>query len=182
MFRICFECGKAKVQAKKTQVKGEVRGEALAVDCEAMVCLNCGAIDLTEKQSDAYNVAVTDAYKSKHGLLTSVELKASRKRVGMSQSEFAKYLRVGPASVKRWELGLIQDEAMDELIRLKTDPEAARKNHLAVVMHDDSIRETVVLRLAGAPATRETRSQYTVHLDTPPLFACVGDIGCEYGA
>ena len=46
----------------------------------------------------------------------------------MSQRAFAKFLRVGEASVKRWEAGLIQDEANDQLIRLRTNLEAARRN------------------------------------------------------
>jgi hypothetical protein len=46
----------------------------------------------------------------------------------MSQQRFSEYLGAGVASVKRWELGQIQDRAMDELIRLKTDVEAAREN------------------------------------------------------
>ena len=37
-------------------------------------------------------------------------------------------LRVSEASPKRWEAGLVQDDAMDELIRIKADLAAARKN------------------------------------------------------
>ena len=36
--------------------------------------------------------------------------------------------KVGEASPKRWEAGLVQDEAMDELIRLKADLPSARNN------------------------------------------------------
>jgi hypothetical protein len=46
----------------------------------------------------------------------------------MTQQQFSDYLGTGVASVKRWEAGQIQDKAMDELIRLKTDPGAARRN------------------------------------------------------
>jgi hypothetical protein len=52
----------------------------------------------------------------------------------MSQDEFARYLKVGPASVHRWENGQIQDEALNELLLLKTDPEAARHNYQTVAM------------------------------------------------
>jgi hypothetical protein len=40
----------------------------------------------------------------------------------MSQQEFANFLGVGVASVKRWELGKIQDKLHDDLIRQKTAP------------------------------------------------------------
>jgi len=112
----------------KTQVSGEVRGEPFTVETEAMVCDRCGFQVLTEEQSAAYTAAISDAYRRKHGLLTSEELREARKRLGLSQVQFAKYLKVGVASVKRWEAGLIQDEALDELIRLKTDLESARQN------------------------------------------------------
>ena len=46
----------------------------------------------------------------------------------MSRRAFAKFLRVGEASVKRSEAGMIQDEANDQLIRLRTDLEAAHRS------------------------------------------------------
>jgi hypothetical protein len=46
----------------------------------------------------------------------------------MSQQEYSNYLGVGVASVKRWEAGQVQDRAMDNLIRLKTDRNSAREN------------------------------------------------------
>lgn len=37
----------------------------------------------------------------------------------MNQVQFAKFLSVGEASVKRWETWLVQDRSSDHLIRLK---------------------------------------------------------------
>lgn len=116
------------MMARTAEVTGEVRGEKLTVEVEATVCDRCGFQVLTEEQSAAYTVKISDAYREQHGLLTSLQLKRIRERLGMTQKEFAKYLKVGIASVKRWEAGLIQDEAMDELIRLKTDLVHARRN------------------------------------------------------
>jgi len=48
---------------------------------------------------------------------------------------------VGVASVKRWELGQIQDEAMNNLMVLKTDLAAAKRN----------LAEIAALRVAGNP-------------------------------
>jgi transcriptional regulator with XRE-family HTH domain len=63
-----------------------------------------------------------------HGLLTTSEIKAARKRLRLTQQQFADRLKAGIASVKRWELGAIQDESSDLLIRLSTDLGAARRN------------------------------------------------------
>lgn len=124
----CFECNKGRYSTRVTEVTGEVRGEKLTVSVEAQVCGRCGSQVMTEDQSSAYTTAIADAYRDQHGLLTSTDLKAIRARLGMSQRTFARFLRVGEASVKRWESGLIQDESHDELIRLKTDIETARSN------------------------------------------------------
>jgi len=116
---MCFCCANGHLHKNRTQVSGEVRGEPFTVETEAMVCDRCGFQVLTEEQSAAYTAAISDAYRRKHGLLTSEDLREARKQLGLSQVQFAKYLKVGVASVKRWEAGLIQDQALDELIRLK---------------------------------------------------------------
>jgi len=64
---------------------------------------------------------LSDKYRAAHGLLTSVDIRDRRNRLGMTQLEFAKYLGVGIASVKRWEMGKIQDARSNALIIEKTD-------------------------------------------------------------
>jgi putative zinc finger/helix-turn-helix YgiT family protein len=105
-----------------------VRGEEVPVRTEATVCDRCGFQILSDEQSAAYTIASADAYRERHRLLTTKELKEIRQRLGVSFRAFAKYLRVSEASPKRWEAGLVQDEAMDELIRVKADLPAAREN------------------------------------------------------
>lgn len=125
----CYSCDKGRLVPQVARISGEVRGEKHDVEAEALVCSRCGFLVLTEEQSGAYAKAIADAYRRKHGLLTSGELKAARRKLRMSQAEFAKFVGVGEASIKRWESGLIQEEAHDRLIRLRTDVEAARRNY-----------------------------------------------------
>lgn len=124
----CFQCGKGKMTSQLTEMNARVRGKEIPVRTEAMVCNRCGFQVLTDEQSDAYTIASADAYREKHNLLTTRELKQIRERLGMSFRAFAAHLKVSEASPKRWEAGLVQDEAMDELIRLKADLDAAREN------------------------------------------------------
>jgi putative zinc finger/helix-turn-helix YgiT family protein len=124
----CFECGKGNLVSKPADVSGEVRGEKYTVRIDATVCDRCASQILSQAQSAAYGIAIADADRQKHGLLTSKELKDIRKKLSMNQQEFAAYVGVSAPSVKRWETGLIQDEANDRLIRLKTNLEAARRN------------------------------------------------------
>jgi putative zinc finger/helix-turn-helix YgiT family protein len=110
------------------ELSGERNGESFTVSVPGLVCSQCGFSTISNKQSGKFTQAISDAYRTAHGLLTSTDLRRLRTELGMSQLEFAEYLGVGAASVKRWECGQIQDKAMDELIRLKTDLKAALRN------------------------------------------------------
>jgi len=121
------------MHGKQAKVPGEYAGEKLIVDTEAMVCSQCGYTTLHASQIDAYTTKLADAHRAKQGLLTSEQIRAIRNRLGVSQEEFAKYLNVGVASVKRWELGKAQDKSSDELIRLKSNLARAEQN-VAVIL------------------------------------------------
>jgi putative zinc finger/helix-turn-helix YgiT family protein len=97
------------------------RGETFHVVAETTKCVHCGFPIVGDADADRLVVATWNAYRSKHNLLFPDEIKERRKRVKMSQEEFAKFLGVGVASVKRWEGGLVQDKSSDNLIRAKTD-------------------------------------------------------------
>src|ERR1035438_2646776 len=128
MFVKCPECGEGTLKEGILNIQAQVRGEPVPIQFPGTECPICGFQEIDSAQMAAYGLATTDAYRAKHGLLTSDELRSRRRRLGMSQVEFANHTKRSLPSIKRWELGAIQDEAMDELIRLKTDAEAARKN------------------------------------------------------
>ena len=52
--------------------------------------------------------------------------------LGMSQAAFANYLKVGEASIKRWETYFVQDAVQDDHIRLRCDEAYAELNALEV--------------------------------------------------
>jgi putative zinc finger/helix-turn-helix YgiT family protein len=118
-----------------TDMTATVRREQIPVRTEAMLCNRCGFHVMTDAQSDAYTIASADAYRTRHGLLTTKELKQIRRRLGMSFRTFARHLKVSEASPKRWEAGLVQDQAMGQLIRLKSDLVTARENVTQLEAH-----------------------------------------------
>ncbi|MBA3976545.1 MAG: hypothetical protein C0504_20250 [Candidatus Solibacter sp.] len=124
----CFRCEKGRLKSRHTTVVATVRGETFPVDVDALVCDRCGEIAFNESQGGAYTTAGSDAYRRAHGLLTTAEIKAARNRLGLTQQQLAERLKVGIASVKRWELGAIQDESSDRLMRLCTDVDVARQH------------------------------------------------------
>jgi putative zinc finger/helix-turn-helix YgiT family protein len=129
----CVKCGTADLAEDRTiELTGSVRDEEYTISMRGMVCPNCHFQTIDGRQMPEYSRLLADKYRAAHGLLSSDEIRTRRERLQMSQAKFAEYLDVGIASVKRWEMGKIQESAMDQLIRLKTEPETARQNLRAV--------------------------------------------------
>jgi len=125
----CFACGKGKLERQTVDLSGTRNGEEFTVRTDGLLCTRCGFKTLSNEQSGVFTRLISDAYRRKYGLLTSNQIRDARKRLRMTQKEFADYLGVGVASVKRWEIGKIQDQAMNRLILLMTDPVEARRNY-----------------------------------------------------
>lgn len=138
----CLKCAR-QMRRKVMPMKGFYEGETFTVRTAAMACPHCGFSTVAAPDLDEYLTAVADAFRVAHGLLTSPEIRAARKRLDLSQRAFARYLGVGEASVKRWELGKVQDRGMDELMRLKTSASyaASSQKGLASMVADASSGE-----------------------------------------
>lgn len=64
-----------------------------------------------------------NAYRRNHNLLTSQEIVEIRERYGLSQTDLAKLLDWGEATISRYESKAIQDAAYDNMLRIvKSDP------------------------------------------------------------
>ena len=124
----CFNCGKGALRRRDAIVPGAIKGEEFSVVTPALVCPNCGHIAMEGEDVPEHLRRLADEYRRAHNLLTSDQIRAHRKTLKMSQKAFAVYLGVGEASIKRWELGAIQDEVFDHYLRLKTDPQEASRN------------------------------------------------------
>ncbi|HEV2485106.1 MAG TPA: type II TA system antitoxin MqsA family protein [Terracidiphilus sp.] len=125
----CPECCKGDLIVRPVKQTGTRNGEDFQVIVTGVECDYCGYQTILNSQSGEFTRAVSDAYRREHGLLVGDEIRDLRIRLDMNQVEFAEYLGVGSASVKRWESGQIQDRAMDNLIRLKAQPDEARHNY-----------------------------------------------------
>jgi len=120
----CIECGSVELRPAVVSLEGTVRGEIYIVEMKGLVCLNDGYKTIEGSDMPEFARLLADKYRSAQRLLTSEEIRSRRKRLNMSQQQFAHYLGVGVASVKRWEMGKIQDRRCDDEIRRKTDAKA----------------------------------------------------------
>ena len=125
---ICPECDEGALERKVADLTGRTHGESFIIETEALVCRKCSFKTIPGERMAEFALAVADAYRKAHALLTSADLKKRRAMLGMTQQQFADYLGVGVASVKRWEAGQIQDEAMNNLISVRTDFATATRN------------------------------------------------------
>ncbi len=121
----CMECGNAKMATGMVSFEAEVKGERVFVDgIEGLKCPICGYQTVDGKQMPEFMRLAADVYRQRHSLLTSTEIREIRRILGMSQAQFSASLNVGIASIKRWEMGQVQDKAMDRLLRLHVEEEA----------------------------------------------------------
>lgn len=115
---ICFRCRNEEFETRHDpSVEQVFRGETFHVAGAVEACQNCGWRAVTDAQADQIVRRTVDAYRRKHGLLTEEEIRACRKRLGMSQVAFAQFIGVSPVTVKRWETGQIQEPIYDRMIR-----------------------------------------------------------------
>lgn len=131
----CPICNENKAHVKSIKHSPSLKGEELSVYSEANVCEKCDFIWTDDSQMTLLRQKAADEYKRIHSLLTSVELKQIRFSLGMSQEAFANYIGIGSASVKRYESYGIQDYSVDQLIRLRCDPDFALKNELLIAIN-----------------------------------------------
>jgi len=125
----CVDCRKGRMQRKRVKVPHEIRGVRFEVEDEVNVCSHCGFITIPLDHAAEHGRLVDETYRRLEGILSAEEIRAARERLNMSQREFARYLGVGEASVKRWEKGVLPDKSSSDLISLKTNLNMAKQNY-----------------------------------------------------
>lgn len=128
----CLNCENEKFEEKSMRFNPEIKGEEVEVVVPCLVCGKCQQPFMDTAQMNVLRRTTADKYRKTHNLLTSDEIVKFRSMLGMSQAAFASYLKVGEASIKRWETYYVQDVVQDDHIRLKCDEAYAEFNALEV--------------------------------------------------
>jgi putative zinc finger/helix-turn-helix YgiT family protein len=109
------------------EVRGEldysVNGQKIRVaEAPHLRCPECGEIVLRLDEARQLRERAVESYRQQHGLLTAEEIRAIRERLGLTQVELARLLRLGGNTLSRWESGRkVQTAALDVLLRLIRD-------------------------------------------------------------
>jgi putative zinc finger/helix-turn-helix YgiT family protein len=106
------------MQLRKINKTVSFRGMEIPCRVEAYVCPECGLEAGTVNSTGVIQQELAEVFRKRTGLLTGEEIKSLRKKKGLTQQELADRLKIGVASIKRWETGLIQSKSMDHALRL----------------------------------------------------------------
>ncbi|MGO8758095.1 MAG: hypothetical protein ACLQG3_08225 [Terracidiphilus sp.] len=115
----CFNCGSSRLKKEWRRQTFQYGNDESAVElCAEMLVYTCEECDLQFAGAEAED-ARQEAICRHLGVLTPAEIVAIRNRTGMTRNQFAECTRIGIASLKRWESGVIvQNAANDGLIYL----------------------------------------------------------------
>lgn len=93
-------------------------------DVSVPICSRCGQAVITSALSEQ----ISDELRRVVGLLTPQRIRAKREDLGLTPAQLAAALRVGEATLQRWETGAqLQPRAVDLLLRLFFDSAEVRQ-------------------------------------------------------
>ncbi len=167
------------VEERRRTAAARVKGEEVICEQRFFRCPDAkGDTDEFEtgEAASENQLNARNAYRIRHGLLTSDEIIGIRESYGLSQVDLSRLLGWGEATISRYESKAIQDEAYDTMLRLiKDNPlkalEFLKKNGDKFTVHKRrDIRERIVEKLDSYGKeflTRQTFEGEYVLFDEP---------------
>jgi putative zinc finger/helix-turn-helix YgiT family protein len=124
MKKICPYCeAQREIEVVEKIEKVDVRGEIIEVGSSHYHCPVCKGDFEDPKNGFGFLEKAYAEYRRRHGLIPPPEIKAFRKRYGLTQGELSKLLGWGPVTLSRYENGALQDDVHDKMLRLAMNPE-----------------------------------------------------------
>lgn len=121
----CPLCDKThEVEERKRFTVITIKGEEISYEERFYFCANSDDGENEFESGSMTNenlLNARNAYRVRHGLLTSDEIIAIRESYGLSQVDLARMLGWGEATISRYESKAIQDEAYDTMLRMIRD-------------------------------------------------------------
>ena len=153
----CPLCDKThEIEERKRLATITLKGDKVTYEERFYFCANAYEDENefeTGSMTNANLLNARNAYRVKHGLLTSDEIVAIRESYGLSQVDLARLLGWGEATISRYESKDIQDEAYDTMLRfIKDNPlkalEFLKKNAAKFTeLKRSEVREKIIEKL-----------------------------------
>jgi len=123
---LCPICGEGHVTDQVDQFESEYKGQKATLPLHYQLCDTCHSDFAGSKESKLNKRGVMAFRKSVDGLLTGTEIVALRKQYSLTQDQAAQLFGGGPVAFSKYENDDVsQSEAMDSLLRLVRESEAA---------------------------------------------------------
>lgn len=119
---ICDEIHEVEIRERQTSTI--IKGEKVSYLEKVYFCCNADDDECEFETGKLVNenlLRARNAYREKHGLLTSNEIVEIREMYSLSQVELSKLLGWGEATISRYESKSIQEEVYDNTLRLIRD-------------------------------------------------------------
>lgn len=123
---LCPICGEGHVTAHVEMVESEYKGHKKLLPSHYRLCDACHSDFAGAPEGRVNKRGIMAFRKSVDGLLTGVEITALRAKYQLTQAQAARLFGGGPVAFSKYENDdVAQSEAMDTLLRLVQDSEAA---------------------------------------------------------
>ena len=124
MKRICPHCEEQReIEIVETDRKSGCPGRVHRGPASHYRCKTCKGDFEDPKGGFSFLEKAYEEYRRRHGMVRPADIKAFRKKYGLTQGELSKLMGWGPVTLSRYENGALQDEAHDTLLRLAMNPE-----------------------------------------------------------
>ena len=124
MKRICPFCeAQRAIEIIKKIERVAVRGESIEIPVSHYRCKTCKGDFEDPKNGFDFVEKAYEEYRRRHGVTQPAEIKAFRKKYGLTQSELSKLMGWGPVTLSRYENGALQDDVHDKMLRLAMNPD-----------------------------------------------------------
>lgn len=120
----CYECDDdVSVKYINKEVSHIINKEDITIEVKMPYCEKCGEeLSDLELEEMRYDIAY-DRYRTLKRLLFPDEIKEIREKYGLSQRAFSRVLGFGESTINRYELGALQDNANNIIIKLSEEPQ-----------------------------------------------------------
>lgn len=127
-----------------------IRGEQIPVKHAFYRCLACGVdFEIPQEEDDPLEAAYR-IFRERRHMLQPEEIRAFRKKLGLTQQEWSTVLGIGVATLNRYENGALQSEGHDQMMQLMMQPDnLARTLAEKPELLPDAKRAQVLENLAG---------------------------------
>ena len=165
----CDPCGDDRQFLRETRPETMcIRSEQISALIPLLVCPVCGDTQ-PDHTSDVDSIQVFyDEYRRKHAMLMPDEIRSLRERYGLSREAFAGLFGMSAATLYRYEVGALQDDIHEQLLRSCEDPAQVIR---VVRRHRDRLTDLQYRRFTDAlaawpqPLRSETWSESTATAD-----------------